>query len=124
MKLIHILLGITLILCISGIGSAANNTDMSKMVDMDQVKSNAMDFWTTMNKDSNVGYLLLGAALAVCLVIIIGVAIIGSGRSALGKKVGDSNATNEGRGNVVDALKAAAGLVIALLVLSVVFGLL
>lgn len=116
MKLIYILLIGTLLLCGSGIASA----DMSEMIDMDEVSENAEEFWADM---SEVGYLILGAALAVCLAIIIGMLFIGSGKSALGKTSKDSNATNEGRGNVVDALKAAAGLVIGILVLGVIFGL-
>ena len=115
MKLIHILLIGTLLLCGSGIALA----DMSEMVDMDEVQENAMSFWADM---SEVGYLILGAALAVCVAAIFGMLFLGSGKSALGKQSGDSNATNEGRGMVSDSLKAAAGLVIGILVLVVIFG--
>lgn len=125
MKLTYILLVGALLMCGSGIAAADDDDpDMSKMVDMGKVKTHAMSFWDTMNKDSNVGYLILGAALTVAIIIILGVLFIGSGKSALGTKSGDSNATNEGRGNVTDAVKATAGLVLGILVVMVLLGLL
>lgn len=122
MKLVTMLLVGLVLVCISGIASAAgNSTDMSKMIDMDEVKNSAGVFWDSI---SSVGYLILGSALAVTLLLIVGTGIIGAGKSALGGKAKDSNTTNEGRSNIKDAILAALGLVLTLLVIAVLFGML
>ncbi len=117
MKLLYTLLMVTMLLCSIGIVSAANDVDMSKMVDMEKVKTNAMSFWSDI---ADVGYLVLGSALTVCLLIIFGVAVSGAGNSALGGKGRDANATNEGRKSMADAVYAIVGLVVVLLVIAVV----
>lgn len=121
MKLNTILLVSTLLLCCSGIASAANDTDMSKMIDMGEVKEHSMAFWGSI---ASVGNLILGAALAVTILLILTMIIMGAGKSALGKKSGDSNASNEGRTDIKNSIFAALGLVIGILVVAVLFGLL
>ena len=124
MKCLHILLIGTLLLCSSGIVSAANDTDMSTMVDMSEVKFAAGGFWSDLNKGSNVGNLLLGMFLAVCIAAIILGVLIGTAQSIIGKKTNDSNTTNEGRKIVSDSVAAAVLLVIALMLIGVFLGML
>lgn len=119
MKWKYILLILTLLLCSSGIVSAANDTDMSTMVDRGEVKTAAMGFWSDLNAGSNVGNLILGMGLATCIAIIFGAVLIGTGHTAIGKKSNDANATNEGRKTVSDSVYAAVGLIIALMVIGV-----
>ena len=123
MKWIYILLIGTLLLCSSGIVSAAatsttNTTDMSKIVDMGKVKTEAGKFWDAANAD-NAGYMVLGIAAVGCIVIIFLMLFYGTGKSAIGGVSGDANQTNEGRKIVSNSVLAVVGLVIGLMIVGV-----
>lgn len=121
MKWIYILLTLTLLLCCSGIVSAADTnttTDMSKIVDMEKVKAEAGNFWDAANKD-NAGYMVLGIAAVGCIVIIFLMLFYGTGKSAIGNVSGDANQTNEGRKIVSNSVLSVVLLVIALMIIGV-----
>jgi hypothetical protein len=120
MKWIYILLIGTLLLCCSGIASAVNDTvDMSKMVDMDKVKTEAGSLWDSANKNGNTGYVIIGL-FAVAFIVVVFVTLFAGGiQSAIGQKTSDANATKEGREAMSSSVKAVVYVVIGLMIIGV-----
>ena len=96
MKLIHILLVGILLLCSSGIASAANDTDemlIGGFVDMGKVKEGAAEFWKT---SDDAGYVLLGIGFAVWVLVILGAAFWGSIGHAIGDETKNADVAQKG----------------------------
>lgn len=101
MKLLHILLIGILLLCGSGIASAANDTDdadkdsmlIGGFVDMGKVKDGAGEFWKT---SGDAGYILLGIGFAVWVLIILGAAFLGSASHAIGNETKNADIAQSG----------------------------
>lgn len=120
MKWIYILLIGTLLLCCSGIVSAANDTtDMSKMVDRDEAKKEAVKFWKSANENGNTGYVIIGMFMAAFVTIVLVMLFASGGKSAIGKKTGDADTTKEGRDGITNTVKAVVYVVVALMVIGV-----
>jgi len=96
MKILHILLIGTLLLCGSGIASAANDTDkilIGGFVDMDKVKGGAAHFWKT---SGDAGYVLLGISFAIWVLAILGAAFWGSIGHAVGNETKNADTAQKG----------------------------
>lgn len=120
MKLFDMLLVVTLILCVSGIASAANTTiNLNDMIPMEDVKKSAMDNWKIMSEPGN---LILGALLMIAIGSIVAGLFVGVYKVVWGKKSDNANTANDGMDYIKFAIGAAVALVIGLLVVGVVFG--
>lgn len=130
MKWIHILLIVgTLLMCGSGIASAANNTSVDSfgdIINMGEVKSSASGFWSTTNGTNNVGYLILGICAIWWLASVVGALFYGGGAKAVGGASGtnDNNQVAKGDAIISGAVKAGIYVPLAIIVVSVFIGLL
>lgn len=126
MKLLHILLIGMLLLCGSGIASAANDTSdtdedsvlIGGIIDMGEVSKYGGTFWTSANENGGAGYLLLGIGLVAWLLIIMFAAFGGSASYAIGDSNNNADATKKG----TDTLKRVVVAIIAPPVLIILLG--
>lgn len=127
MKWIHILLIVgTLLMCGSGIASAANDTDsFGDIINMGEVKSSASGFWSTANGTNNVGYLILGICAIWWLASVVGMLFYGGGAKAVGGASGnnDNNQVAKGDAIIAGAMKSGIYVPIAIIVVGVFIGL-
>jgi len=125
MKLLYILLISTLLLCGSGIASAANDTDDSDIVvggvvNMKEVVLAGGTFWKSANENGNAGNLLLGIAFIAWIVGIIIASMWGGLTHAAGGQTNNADVAKSG----TDRLKRVGVAIVVpplLIVMLVVF---
>lgn len=121
MKWIHILLILTLLVCGSGIASAANSTTgntICGIVDMNKVIDSGSDFWNDINAGNGAGYLLLSIGLLIWIGVIIYAAFGGSASYAVGDSTHNADTTKKG----TDQLKRVAIAIVAPPLLLILLG--
>lgn len=122
MKLLPILLTLALLLCGSGIVSAADNSSNSNaicgIVDMGEVVKSGGTFWEDINKNGGAGYLLLSIGLLIWIGVIIYAAFGGSASYAIGGNTNNADTTKKG----TDQLKRVAVAIVAPPLLLILLG--
>ena len=122
MKWIYILLIGTLLLCSSGIASAANTTGVvviGGIVDMDKVMQHGGTFWDSANQNGGAGYLLLSIGFVVWLLIILFAIFGGSANYAIGSNSSNRDVDTTKKGT--DTLKRVVIAIVAPPILLILF---
>ena len=127
MKWIHILLIIgTLLMCGSGIASAAANESTVKIggiIDMGEVKTQGATVWDSLNAGGSAGYVLLSLGFIGWMLLVMAAAFGGSAEHALGNSNKNADTAKKGTDRLTRVAVAIIAPPIMILLLKVFVGL-
>jgi len=131
MKWITILLILALLVCGSGIASAANTTSdttisdtaIGGIIEMSEVKTHGASVWSDLNKGGGAGYVLLALGFIGWMLLVMAAAFGGSAEHALGNSNKNADTAKKGTDRLTRVAVAIIAPPIMILLLKVFVGL-